>query len=89
MLTYFELIEKDYRLTTAEILYHMPDFPKLLQAYLWQEFDIAPDFPSLKKFLDFWEKKLDGKLHSVKIASCSLIEPRDCFRHINSQFYLH
>ena len=28
---------RDYRLTTAEILYHMPDHPKLLQSYVWQE----------------------------------------------------
>lgn len=24
-----------YRLTTAEILYHLPDHPKLLQGYIW------------------------------------------------------
>ena len=31
-----------YRLTTAEIIYHMPDHPSLLQTYVWQEFDLAP-----------------------------------------------
>ena len=40
-------IVKDYRLTTAEIYYHLPDFPKLLQSYIWQEYDIAPQFPVL------------------------------------------
>ena len=25
------------RLTTAEILYHLPDHPELLQIYLWQD----------------------------------------------------
>ena len=25
----------DFRLTTAEILYHMPDHPELLQTYVW------------------------------------------------------
>ena len=45
---------KQYRLTTAEILYHMPDHPSLLQSYLWQEYDLAPQFPTLRKFLDFW-----------------------------------
>lgn len=65
----------DYRLTTAEILYHMPDHPALLQAYIWQELDIAPKFPVLNKFLAFWEKELEGKLHSVKIASAKLVVP--------------
>lgn len=66
---------RDYRLTTAEILYHRPDHPNLLQSYLWQDLDLAPDFPVLKKFLDFWERNLDGKLHSVKLATQKLITP--------------
>ena len=55
---------RDYRLTTAEILYHMPDHPGLLQAYIWQNMDLAPGYPELRRFLDFWSKNLDGKLHS-------------------------
>ena len=43
----------DYRLTTAEILYHLPDHPNLLQSYIWQDLDIAPRYPVLHKFLDF------------------------------------
>jgi len=69
------LMLEDYRLTTAEILYHLPDHPSLLQTYIWQELDIAPQFPVLHKFLGFWEKELEGKLHSVKIASAQLIAP--------------
>ncbi len=65
---------RDYRLTTAEILYHLPDHPALLQSYLWQEYDLAPTFPALHKFLDFWSHNLDGKLHSVKVAGQQLIQ---------------
>ncbi len=64
-----------YRLTTAEILYHMPDHPSVLQTFLWQEYDLAPQFPTLRKFLDFWAHNLDGKLHSVKVASTGLLTP--------------
>ena len=66
---------KDYRLTTARIVYHMPDYPAVLQTFVWQQLDLAPDFPELRKFLDFWQSKLDGKLHSVQVASASLIQP--------------
>ena len=62
-----------YRLTTAEILYHMPDHPDLLQTYIWQEYDLAPKFPVLHGFLDFWTRELDGKLHSVYVASKKII----------------
>ncbi len=65
---------RDYRLTTAEILYHMPDHPHLLQSYLWQEYDLAPNFPALRRFLDFWAHNLDGPLHSVKVAGQPLIQ---------------
>ena len=64
-----------YRLTTAEILYHRPDYPALLQSYLWQEYDLAPRFPQLNRFLNFWETRLDGKLHSVHVAVQGVITP--------------
>ena len=64
-----------YRLTTAEILYRLPDHPDLLQSFIWQELDIAPRFPVLHRFLDFWNREIEGKLHSVRIGSVDLIQP--------------
>lgn len=78
----------DYRLTTAEILYHMPDFPRLLQTYVWQELDLVPRYPELKKFLDFWSRNLDGKLHLVRVASVGLIKPAE-FRCVDGLIELH
>ncbi|MGH6909285.1 usg protein [Hypericibacter sp.] len=79
---------KDYRLTTAEILYHLPDHPQILQSYVWQDYDLAPDFPTLRLFLDFWRRSLDGKLHSVKVASTKLIQPAS-FRMPDAYLTLH
>ena len=79
---------KDYRLTTAEILYHMPDHPKLLQTYIWQSLDMAPRFPVLSQFLAFWQRNLDGKLHSVRVAHSGLIKPAE-FRAVSGQLYLN
>lgn len=64
-----------YRLATAEILYHLPDHPGILQAYIWQDYDIAPRYPVLTKFLDFWTREIEGKLHSVQVAGQKLITP--------------
>lgn len=66
---------RDYRLTTAEILYHLPDHPALLQSFLWQDMDLAPQYPVLRRFLEYWDRNLDGKLHSVKLATQKLITP--------------
>ena len=79
---------KDYRLTTAEIFYHMPDHPKLLQTFLWQEYDLAPHFPELKKFLNFWTREIDGKLHSVFVAHKKLISA-DELRRADHEFLIH
>lgn len=82
------LMLRDYRLTTAEILYHLPDHPALLQSYIWQELDVAPRFPVLNKFLNFWEREIEGKLHSVKIASSRLVVPAQ-FIYCNGELKIH
>ena len=69
------LMLEGWRLTTAEILYHLPDHPSLLQSYVWQELDLTPDFPNLHKFLAYWESHLDGKLHAVTVCHAELIAP--------------
>ena len=79
---------RDYRLTTAEILYHLPDHPALLQSYIWQELDIAPHYPVLKRFLDYWQRNLDGKLHSVKLATQGLVTPAEV-RLVAAELRLH
>ena len=77
-----------YRLATAEILYRMPDHPHLLQTYVWQGWDIAPRFPALHEFLRFWERELDGALHSVCVASTMPASSRR-LRHARTELSLH
>lgn len=77
-----------YGLTTAQIHYRRPDHPWLLQTYIWQDYDLCPDFPELQRFLSFWQKKLEGPLHSVTVAHSGLISPAE-IRSIGSEFRLH
>ena len=79
---------RDYRLTTAEILYHLPDHPGLLQTYIWQDLDIAPRFPVLHRFLEFWTRELDGKLHSITVSGAKLIQPGR-MRHADHVLTMH
>lgn len=83
-----ELMLKGYGLTTAELLYHMPDHPHLLQTFVWQEYDLAPKFPALYRFIDFWKAKLDGPLHSVQYTHRRLIAPNE-WRNVRGEFILH
>lgn len=77
-----------YSLTTAEILYRLPDHPSLLQSYIWQDYDDHPRFPKLKNFLEFWYKNLDGKLFQVRVAHRRLIKPAEV-KLIDAQIKLH
>jgi uncharacterized protein Usg len=77
-----------YGLTTAEILYRRPDHPWLLQTYVWQNYDLCPDFPELNQFLRFWEKSIEGILHTVTVAHSRLIRPSE-IRAVDGVFRLH
>ena len=66
-----------FSLTTAEILYRLPDYPALLQSFIWQEYDVHPRFPRLKGFLDFWTRNLEGRLFRVTVAHNKLITPAE------------
>ncbi|TIM34167.1 MAG: protein usg [Mesorhizobium sp.] len=72
----FQLQMQGFGLTTAEIHYRLPDYRDLLQLFIWQEYDIAPDFPTLKHFLEFWEREIEGPLHSVRVHH-RLIQPSE------------
>lgn len=77
-----------YGLTTAEIHYRMPDQPSLIQLFIWQNYDLAPKFPTLMGFLDYWQRELDGKLHSVRVAHKSLIRPSE-FKIVDGVVSIH
>lgn len=79
---------KGYSLTTAEILYRMPDHPALIQSYIWQDYDLHPKFPKLLKFLDFWTSNLEGRLHKVLVAHSGLIKPSE-LKLVDAELKLH
>jgi uncharacterized protein Usg len=86
--TPYELQMRGYRVTTAEILYHLPDHPALLQTFIWQKFDLAPNFPELQKFLEFWKTSIEGKLHSVNVKQSSGTAANR-FLHVKHPLTLH
>ena len=45
-----------FGLTTANILYHLPDHPDILQSFIWQNHDLLPHFPELR-----WAAFLGGE----------------------------
>lgn len=77
-----------YGLATANILYRLPERPSLLQSFVWQFYDIAPDYPRLVKFLDFWVAEIEGAIHSVEVAHKKLATAAE-IRHARFHGQLH
>jgi len=84
----FEYQLHGWSLTTAEIMYRMPDYRDILQTFIWQDYDLAPRFPRLIKFLDFWTNNLDGPLASVRVAHCGIIGAAE-MRYVGDEWRLH
>jgi uncharacterized protein Usg len=77
-----------YGLTTAQIIYRMPDHQAILQTYIWQDYDLAPEFPEMRTFLKFWQEKLDGPLHSVRYIHRKLISATE-WRSLKGEFIIN
>jgi len=74
-LTETELMLQGYGLTTAKFLYRMPDYQSVLNVFIWQEYDLAPDHPKLFDFIEFWQDPIEGPLHSVEFVHRKMIAP--------------
>ena len=83
-----ELMLRGYGLTTAEFYYHMPDYTHVLNSFVWQEYDLAPDHPKLFKFVEYWQSEIEGALHSVRFTHRKQIGPRE-WRNQVGEFTLH
>lgn len=77
---------RGWRLATAEVLYYMPDHPALLQSFVWQTLDLAPQYPRIHKFLDYWKREIDAVIHSVRLATGEILAPP---RVETADVYLH
>lgn len=83
-----ELLLKGYGLTTAEIFYHMPDYKHVLNTFVWQEYDLAPDHPKLFEFVEFWQREIEGPLHSVRFTHRKMLASGEWQNQVG-EFNLH
>ncbi len=82
-----ELMLKGYGLTTARFFYRMPDFRNVLNVFIWQDYDLAPDYPRLFRFIEFWRERIEGPLHSVSFTHRRMIAPGR-WRHVVKEYHL-
>ena len=83
-----ELMLRGYGLTTAEFLYRMPDYRRVLNSFVWQDYDLAPDYPRLFRFIEFWQREIEGPLHSVRFTHRKMISAGE-WRQEVGDFHYH
>ena len=83
-----ELVLKGYGLTTAQLYYRMPDFQNVLNTFVWQHYDLAPDHPKLFEFIEFWQDSIDGPLHSVQYTHRKQLASGE-WQQLVGEFTLH
>lgn len=88
MTTETELLLQGYGLTTAELFYGLPDHPSVLNSFVWQDYDRAPDHDRLLGFISFWRDEIEGPLHSVRFVHRTLISPGE-WRNVTGEFTYH
>jgi len=83
-----ELMLRGYGLTTAEFFYRMPDYRNVLNSFVWQEYDRAPDYERMFGFIAYWQKEIEGPLHSVRFVHRKMISPGE-WRNVVGEFKYH
>ena len=83
-----ELMLRGYGLTTAEMYYRMPDYTHVLNSFVWQDYDLAPDYPRLFRFIEFWHEEIEGPLHSVRFTHRKMIAPGE-WRNVVQELTYH
>jgi uncharacterized protein Usg len=83
-----ELMLRGYGLTTAQLYYRMPDFQNVLNTFVWQEYDLAPDHPKLFEFIEFWQDTIEGPLHSVQYTHRKLLSSGE-WQQVVGEFTIH
>jgi uncharacterized protein Usg len=66
----------------------MPDHPHVINTFIWQDYDLAPDYPQLFKFIEFWHDEIEGPLHSVRFSHRKMISPGQ-WRNVVGELPLH
>lgn len=67
----------EYKLMRAKIAYQENGRPHLIKNIEWVDYDTAPDFPELQRFLDIFSSRLDGAIDEVRLYEEGPVRPQN------------
>ena len=51
------------------MIYYLPDYDHILQEFVFQQYDIVPEYPKLDKFVKFWRINIEARIHRIDFSS--------------------
>ena len=62
-----EIIIKKWTVASVQVVYYIPDYMSLVNEFVWQTEDQLPDYPRIGRFLNYWDKHIDGPIKEAYI----------------------
>ena len=56
-----------WTVATVQVVYYIPDYLNIVQEFILQTEDQIPEYPRITKFLNYWDKNIDGPIKEVYI----------------------
>ena len=62
-----QIILKKWTVASVQVVYYITDYMNLVNEFIWQTEDQLPEYPRITRFLDYWDKNIDGPIKEVYI----------------------
>jgi uncharacterized protein Usg len=56
-----------WTVATVQVVYYIPDYLHIVNEFVWQTDDQLPEYPRITRFLDYWDKNIEGPIKEVYI----------------------
>ena len=81
------LLYKDLVLVTIDVTFGLPDYPNLVQSFLWQSEDAYPRYAVMTSFLQHWMDELEGPIREATLVSIPYLSERELV-HVKGTYTL-
>ena len=79
------IIIKKWTVASVQVVYYIPDYLHIVNEFVWQTDDQIPDYPRIERFLEYWDKNIDGPIKEVYIYDHGISK----VRHVDRRFKIN
>ena len=80
-----EMIIKKWTVASVQVVYYIPDYMSLVNEFIWQTEDTLPEYPRITRFLDYWDKNIDGPIKEAYIYD----HGKSKIRHVDRKYKIN